>query len=149
MAKILKTNSQEQALKEIVDSLKVVSALNEILDDEDMSECKIRINGTTKSGQINEQIPIPFTMIASQLKDYRKRMVKEIQDKSKNYSIKLDENENEIISMKKKKEADAATNKPVETESKLDEFNEESESDSQPSSYTTNNSYFGNHYTNG
>ena len=125
MAKILKTNSQEQALKEIVDSLKVVSALNEILDDEDMSECKIRINGTTKSGQINEQIPIPFTMIASQLKDYRKRMVKEIQDKSKNYSIKLDENENEIISMKKKKEADAATNKPVETESKLDEFNEE------------------------
>lgn len=103
MAKIFKTNSQEQALKEIVDSLKIVSALNEILDDEDVSECKIRVNGTTKSGQINEQIPIPFTMIASQLKDYRKRLVKEIQDKSKNFSIKLDENENEIISMKKEK----------------------------------------------
>lgn len=149
MAKIFKTNSQEQALKEIVDSLKIVSALNEILEDEEVSDCKIRVNGTTKSGQINEQIPIPFTMIASQLKDYRKKLVKEIQDKSKNYSIKLDDNENEIISMKKKKEADTATNKPVETESKLDEFGEESEPDSQPSSYTPNNSYFGSHYTNG
>lgn len=149
MAKIFKTNSQEQALKEIVDSLKIVSALNEILEDEEVSDCKVRVNGTTKSGQINEQIPIPFTMIASQLKDYRKKLVKEIQDKSKNYSIKLDDNENEIISMKKKKEADTATNKSVETESKSDDFNEESEPDTQPSSYTPNNSYFGNHYTNG
>lgn len=149
MAKIFKTNSQEQALKEIVDSLKIVSSLNEILEDEEVSDCKIRVNGTTKSGQLNEQIPIPFTMIASQLKDYRKKLVKEIQDKSKNYSIKLDENENEIISMKKKKETDAATITPVETESKSDEFNEESEQDSHSSSYPSNNSYFGNHYMNG
>lgn len=141
MAKIFKTNSQEQALKEIVDSLKVVSALNEILDDEDVSECKIRVNGTTKSGQINEQIPIPFTMIASQLKDYRKRLVKEIQEKSKNYSIKLDENENEIISMKKKKETET---KSAEDEIKEDDLKEETIEVEQTSSYTPNNNFTGN-----
>lgn len=141
MAKIFKTNSQEQALKEIVDSLKVVSALNEILDDEDVSECKIRVNGTTKSGQINEQIPIPFTMIASQLKDYRKRLVKEIQEKSKNYSIKLDENENEIISMKKKKETET---KSAEDEIKEDDLKEETIEVEQTSSYTPNDNFTGN-----
>ena len=141
MAKIFKTNSQEQALKEIVDSLKIVSALNEILYDEDVSECKIRVNGTTKSGQINEQIPIPFIMIASQLKDYRKRLVKEIQDKSKNYSIKLDENENEIISMKKKKETET---KLIEDEIKEDDLKEKTIEVEQTSSYTPNNNFAGN-----
>lgn len=144
MAKIFKTNSQEQALKEIVDSLKIVSALNEILDDEDVSECKIRVNGTTKSGQINEQIPIPFTMIASQLKDYRKRLVKEIQDKSKNFSIKLDENENEIISMKKKKDTETVRPKQVEEEIKEEYLKEEDVESEQESSYIPNNNFAGN-----
>lgn len=142
MAKIFKTNSQEQALKEIVDSLKIVSALNEILDDEDVSECKIRINGTTKSGQINEQIPIPFTMIVAQLKDYRKKLVKEIQDKSKNYSIRLDDNENEIISMKKKKDIENVMKVAAETETEPDDFGEDFDKTEPKSSYISNGNFY-------
>ncbi|WP_097005301.1 hypothetical protein [Lacrimispora amygdalina] len=106
MAKIFKTNSQEQALKDIVDSLKIVSSLNELLKDEDVSECKIKVMGTTKCGSINEQIPIPYTMIASPLKDYRKKIVKETLDKSKTYSIKLEENEEEILGIRAKKDVE-------------------------------------------
>ncbi|MFR2451546.1 MAG: hypothetical protein ACLS9A_09290, partial [Clostridia bacterium] len=90
------------------------------------------------------QIPIPFTMIASQLKDYRKRLVKEIQDKSKNFSIKLDENENEIISMKKKKDTETVRPKQVEEETKEEDLKEEDVESEQESSYIPNNNFAGN-----
>ena len=72
MAKIFKTDMQEQALKEITDSFKAV----------------------------NEQFPIPFNLISTQLKDYRKRLIKDISDKSKTYSIRLEDSEYEIIGVK-------------------------------------------------
>ena len=117
MAKIFKTNSQEQALKEIIDSLKIVSSLNELLKDEDVFECKIKIMGSTKCGSINEQISIPYVMIASSLKDYRKKLVKETLDKSKSYSIKLEENEEEILGIRAKKEVEVKDTEENSTES--------------------------------
>lgn len=104
MAKIFKTDTQEQTLKDIVDSLKIVTSLNVLLADETMNDCKIRVSGMTEAEQVNEQIPIPYAMISPQLKDYRKKLVKDILDKSKNYSIRLDDNENEILGIKTKKE---------------------------------------------
>lgn len=100
MAKIFKTDSQEKALKEIIDSLKIIDSINRSLKDEEISDFKIRLTGSTESGNVNETIPMPFTTISSQLKDYRKKLVKDVQDKSKTYSIALDDSEKEILGMR-------------------------------------------------
>lgn len=97
MAKIFKTDSQEKALKEIVESLKVVDAINRLLEHEDMIDCKIKITGSYPEGNVNEMLPIQFSLISSQVKDYRKKLVKEILDKSKVYSIALDDEELSIL----------------------------------------------------
>ena len=97
MAKIFKTDSQEKALKEIIDSLKVVEAINHMMVHENMSDCKLRVTGTYEEGTVNETIPITFSIVSSQIKDYRKRLVKDIQEKSKTYSISLDDDELAII----------------------------------------------------
>lgn len=142
MAKIFKTDTQEQALKEIVESLKIVSSLNVLLNDEEVTECKIRINGVTNSGSLNEQIPIPYAMIVPQLKDYRKKLVKEILDKSRSYSIRLDDNENEIIGIKPKKEVQTNASESM----RKDE--EKEENTPQPASIPQSSSGFqtGNYY---
>lgn len=134
MAKIFKTDTQEQALKEIVESIKIVSSLNILLSDEDVSECKIRINGSTSSGTLNEQIPIPYAMITPQLKDYRKKLIKDILDKSKNYSIRLDDSENEIIGIKPKKEV-VIQETPVQEEVKKDTYTQQQSTGFQPRNY--------------
>ena len=100
MAKIFKTDSQEKALKEIIDSLKIIDSINRALKDEEIFDFKIRLSGSTENGNVNETIPMPFTTISSQLKDYRKRLIKDVQDKSKTYSIALDNSEKEILGMK-------------------------------------------------
>jgi hypothetical protein len=105
MAKIFKTSSQEQALKEIVDGLKIVTSLNRLLEDEDVNDCKVKVMGSTNSGNLNEQIPIPYNILTSPLKDYRKKLVKEISDKSKTYSIQLDDSEKETLGIETKKES--------------------------------------------
>lgn len=97
MAKIMKTNQQELALKEINENLKVIETLNLILKNEEISDCKIKITGKTNEGIVNEQVAIPFIIISNQLKDHRKRLIKDILDKSKLYNIVLDEEENKII----------------------------------------------------
>jgi len=99
MAKIFKTDTQEQALKEIVENLKIVSTLNKLLENEDVSDCKVKIMGILNTGSLNEQLPIPYNQLTSSLKDYRKKLIKDIQDKSKNYNIQLDDNEKRILGM--------------------------------------------------
>lgn len=104
MAKIFKTNDQEKALKEIIDSLKIINSINVVMKDENIKDLKVRLTGQIEDGTLNEVIPMPFTIIASQLKDYRKRLTKDVLDKSKTYSIRLEDEENEILGIKVKKE---------------------------------------------
>lgn len=103
MAKIFKTDSQEKALKEIVDSLKIIDAINRLVKDENIQDCKVRVIGTVSEGNVNEVISMPFSIVSSQIKDYRKRLIKEVLDKSKTYSIRLEDDENEILGLKPKK----------------------------------------------
>lgn len=109
MAKIFKTNEQEKALKDIVDSLKIIGSINTIMEDEDIKDLKIRLTGTVAAGAVNELIPMPFSIISSQIKDYRKRLIKEVLDKSKTYSIRLEEDEKEILGIKTKKNEEEKT----------------------------------------
>lgn len=97
MAKIVKTNQQEQALKEISENLKTVASLNIILKDEAVSDCKIKIMGKTTDSVLSEQVLLPFSLIVNQLKDHRKRLIKDILDKSKLYNIVLDDEDNAIV----------------------------------------------------
>jgi len=97
MAKIFKTDSQERALKEIIESLKIISSINNLMDKENMTDCKMRIVASQEGETINEIIPIQFGLISQQLKDFRKKLIKDVQDKSKTYSIQLDEEELNII----------------------------------------------------
>lgn len=142
MAKIVKTNSQEQALKEINESLKIVTSLNNILKDEKISDCKIRINGSTELGNVNEQIPIPFALIVSQIKDYRKRLIKEITDKSKTYSIFLDDSENEIIGIKTEKIVEKTPEKEENEEPKSEEEVETSKEAIENYNFNRNKFYY-------
>ena len=122
MAKIFKTNDQEKALREIIDSLKIINTINIIMKDENIRDLKVRLIGQIDSGSLNEVVPMPFTVIASQLKDYRKRLIKEVLDKSKTYSIRLEDEENEILGIRVKKEPEVLLEaEPVQVEDAADE----------------------------
>ena len=43
MAKIFKTNDQEKALREIIDSLKIINTINIIMKDENIRDLKVRL----------------------------------------------------------------------------------------------------------
>ena len=119
MAKIFKTNTQEQALREITESLKTVASLNKILASDELKDCKIRVNGVSGRTQINEQVPIPFGLLSVLLKDYRKKQVKEIMDKSKANNIRLEDNENEIIGLKTAAEKEKAAEPEPEQDDEI------------------------------
>ena len=122
MAKIFKTNDQEKALREIIDSLKIINTINIIMKDENIRDLKVRLIGQIDSGSLNEVVPMPFTVIASQLKDYRKRLIKEVLDKSKTYSIRLEDEENERLGIRVKKEPEVVLEaEPVQVEDAADE----------------------------
>ena len=128
MAKIFKTNDQEKALKDIVNSLKIIDSINKVMKDEDVSDFKVRLMGSTNSGTMNETIPMPFTIISSQIKDYRKKLIKEVQDKSKTYSISLEDEELEILGVKVKKEP-VVKEKEEEVVEQKEETKEETQDD--------------------
>lgn len=128
MAKIFKTNDQEKALKDIINSLKIIDSINKVMKDEDVSDFKVRLMGSTNSGTMNETIPMPFTIISSQIKDYRKKLIKEVQDKSKTYSISLEDEELEILGVKVKKEP-VVKEKEEEVVEQKEETKEETQDD--------------------
>ena len=95
------------------------------MKDENIRDLKVRLIGQIDSGSLNEVVPMPFTVIASQLKDYRKRLIKEVLDKSKTYSIRLEDEENEILGVKVKKEPEVVLEvEPVQVEDAADEESE-------------------------
>ena len=96
MAKIFKTDSQEQALKEILENLKIVESLNKILAAE-IQKCKVKITSTESEVSVNETVAAPFAILLQPLKDYRKKLVADINGKAKTYSIQLDDAELAII----------------------------------------------------
>ena len=98
MAKIFKTSLQEKALKEIMDDLKTVASLNSLLEYEEMGESKVKIQGRLFGKSVSEQVTMPYAFILPTLKDYRKKLISGIQNKSKTYNIQLDDDEKEIIS---------------------------------------------------
>lgn len=96
MAKIFKTDSQEQALKEILENLKIVESLNKILAAE-IQKCKVKITSTESEVSVNETVAAPFAILLQPLKDYRKKLVADINGKAKTFSIQLDDTELAII----------------------------------------------------
>lgn len=130
MAKIFKTDNQEQALKDIVDSLKVVDSLNKIINNEDITEYKVRLNGESEMCSLNETFIIPSNLILNTLSDHRKKLIKEIKDKSKTYHIELDDKELDIINNNKKvkkvepkEKVDTVENKEIVEPDKTNSFN--------------------------
>lgn len=100
MPKIVKTSSQETALKEIQENLKVLDALNGVLEDS-LDNCRIRVIGNSNGKTVNEQFCIPYGQISVALKDYRKKLINDITSKSRTYSIILDENDLAIVENEK------------------------------------------------
>lgn len=117
MAKIFKTNQQEEALKSIVENLKTVEIINKLLDFDDIENSKVRIMGNIQKQKVNEQLDLPYTLLIPTLKDYRKTIVKDTFDKSKKFNIELEDREVDILNnVKEKKDGDANTNENVDTE---------------------------------
>lgn len=102
MPKIVKTDSQEAALKDIQEALKTVASLNNLLPDSGLSDCKIRMSGTAEEKSVNENFSIPYQLIQLPLKDYRKRLIAEINQKSKTFSIVLDDSDKAVMNPEKK-----------------------------------------------
>lgn len=116
MAKIFKTNQQEEALKSIVENLKTVEIINKLLDFDDIENSKVRIVGNVQKQKVNEQLDLPYTLLIPTLKDYRKTIVKDTFDKSKKFHIELEDREVDILSnVKEKKDGDVNTNENVDT----------------------------------
>lgn len=120
MAKIFKTDQQEEALKSIVENLKTVEIVNKLLDFNDIENSKVRIMGNVQKQKVNEQFDLPYTLLIPTLKDYRKTIVKDTFDKSKKFNIELEDREVDILNnVKEKKDGD--TNEVIPKESNEDE----------------------------
>ena len=127
MAKIFKTNQQEEALKSIVENLKTVEIINKLLDFDDIENSKVRIMGNVQKQKVNEQLDLPYTLLIPTLKDYRKTIVKDTFDKSKKFHIELEDREVDILNnVKEKKDGDVNTNENenVDTTEDENEINE-------------------------
>ena len=107
MAKIFKTNQQEEALKSIVENLKNVEIINKLLENENIENCKLRLMGNIDDIKINEQFDLPYSLLTPTLKDYRKSIVKDTFDKSKKFHIELEEKEIDILNNKKEEKKEA------------------------------------------
>lgn len=125
MAKIFKTNQQEEALKSIVENLKTVEIINKLLDFDDIENSKVRIMGNVQKQKVNEQLDLPYTLLIPTLKDYRKTIVKDTFDKSKKFHIELEDREVDILNnVKEKKDGDANANENVDSNEDEKEINE-------------------------
>lgn len=125
MAKIFKTNQQEEALKSIVENLKTVEIVNKLLDFNDIENSKVRIMGNVQKQKVNEQFDLPYNLLIPTLKDYRKTIVKDTFDKSKKFHIELEDREVDILNnVKEKKDGDVNTNENVDSNEDENEINE-------------------------
>lgn len=126
MAKIFKTNQQEEALKSIVENLKTVEIINKLLDFDDIENSKVRIMGNVQKQKVNEQLDLPYTLLIPTLKDYRKTIVKDTFDKSKKFHIELEDKEVDILNnVKEKKDSDSDVN--MNTDENLNVNSDENE----------------------
>ena len=122
MAKIFKTDQQEEALKSIVENLKTVEIINKLLDFDDIENNKVRIMGNVQKQKVNEQLDLPYTLLIPTLKDYRKTIVKDTFDKSKKFNIELEDREVDILNnVKEKKDGDVNTNENTNVDTTEDE----------------------------
>lgn len=122
MAKIFKTNQQEEALKSIVENLKTVEIVNKLLDFNDIENSKVRIMGNVQKQKVNEQFDLPYNLLIPTLKDYRKTIVKDTFDKSKKFHIELEDREVDILNnVKEKKDGDVNTNENTNVDTTEDE----------------------------
>lgn len=122
MAKIFKTDQQEEALKSIVENLKTVEIVNKLLDFNDIENSKMRIMGNVQKQKVNEQFDLPYTLLIPTLKDYRKTIVKDTFDKSKKFHIELEDREVDILNnVKEKKDGDVNTNENINVDTTEDE----------------------------
>ena len=122
MAKIFKTDQQEEALKSIVENLKTVEIVNKLLDFNDIENSKVRIMGNVQKQKVNEQFDLPYTLLIPTLKDYRKTIVKDTFDKSKKFHIELEDREVDILNnVKEKKDGDVNTNENTSVDTTEDE----------------------------
>jgi hypothetical protein len=122
MAKIFKTDQQEEALKSIVENLKTVEIVNKLLDFNDIENSKVRIMGNVQKQKVNEQFDLPYTLLIPTLKDYRKTIVKDTFDKSKKFHIELEDREVDILNnVKEKKDGDVNTNENTNVDTTEDE----------------------------
>ena len=122
MAKIFKTDQQEEALKSIVENLKTVEIVNKLLDFNDIENSKVRIMGNVQKQKVNEQFDLPYNLLIPTLKDYRKTIVKDTFDKSKKFHIELEDRGVDILNnVKEKKDGDVNTNENTNVDTTEDE----------------------------
>ena len=92
MAKILKTEDQNNALTTINKNLKSVASINSILSSKDDTGELIYIVAGDKL-----KLPVPVTQITPLLTGIRKAMADEVKQLSKQYFINLDKDDMNIL----------------------------------------------------
>ena len=92
MAKILKTEDQNNALATINKNLKSVASINSILSSKDDTGELIYIVAGDKL-----KLPVPVTQITPLLTGIRKAMADEVKQLSKQYFINLDKDDMNIL----------------------------------------------------
>lgn len=92
MPKIIKTNDQENALKTIVSTIRVLTGINSVLGQEGQAATI-----TITTGKAKAVIPTEKDAADSILNDFRKKLVSEVKSLSKKYAIALDESDEAVL----------------------------------------------------
>lgn len=106
MAKIIRTNDQETALKTINESLKILVQLDEILSLTEPEDVKTKIAGFVKLDGQNPDaqekktvsLSLPYLYFIPVIKEYKRTLVNSITSKSKEFHIELEEEEKKLLS---------------------------------------------------
>lgn len=129
MAKIVKTNDQEIALKTINESLKVISRTNAVIT---AAEGVNELTVTMAAGNEKAAMLVPAADALKFLADIRKAKVASVRSLSRKYAIELDDADQEILSGGKKPEVkEPATVAEPESETAYAET-DSSERDAEP-----------------
>lgn len=100
MAKIVKTNQQEESLKIITNNIKIIEKINKLINFKDTKSSKLKINLINNIESVNEQLDFPFDLIYPILNDYRKILIKNVNELTKKFNIELEENDINILENK-------------------------------------------------
>ena len=101
MAKISKTEEQEQALRDVAAGLKILRKLKEFSDKADQKYSLVVTANSVDGESVRCAFTPDDTIIIDFLKDYKKRLIKRVAKTGADFRIEFDDSEKILLSIDK------------------------------------------------